>query len=111
MSSMTPSYGLLHLHFSFLSNFAKRTFTVNDQVKIIGDFLTVSMHYTCEWVKFVTSIVIVYLKSNERVRRVAQLFGRRVRQCDGGYGKACHEPPIRLVSVGIFFIDETLRPR
>lgn len=26
----------------FLSNFAKRTFTVNDQVKIISDFLTAS---------------------------------------------------------------------
>ena len=29
-------------HVSFLSNFAKRTFTVNDQVKIINDFLAVS---------------------------------------------------------------------
>ena len=26
----------------FLSNFAKRTFTVNDQVKLINDFLNVS---------------------------------------------------------------------
>lgn len=29
--------------YRFLSNFAKRTFTVNDQVKIINDFLNVSM--------------------------------------------------------------------
>lgn len=27
----------------FLSNFAKRTFTVSDQVKIINDFLNVSI--------------------------------------------------------------------
>ena len=30
-------------YFRFLSNFAKRTFTVNDQVKIINDFLNVSI--------------------------------------------------------------------
>lgn len=29
--------------FRFLGNFAKRTFTVNDQVKIINDFLGVSI--------------------------------------------------------------------
>ena len=31
------------LYFRFLSNFAKRTFTVNDQVKIINDFLNVGI--------------------------------------------------------------------
>ena len=30
-------------YFRFLSNFAKRTFTVNDQIKIISDFLNVSI--------------------------------------------------------------------
>lgn len=38
------SVSILPLNFliSFLSNFAKRTFTVSDQVKIINDFLNVS---------------------------------------------------------------------
>ena len=30
-----------HAHHRFLSNFAKRTFTVSDQVKVINEFLVV----------------------------------------------------------------------
>lgn len=32
---------LIRRGFRFLSNFAKRTFTVSDQIKIINDFLNV----------------------------------------------------------------------
>jgi hypothetical protein len=54
------------LHVSFLSNFAKRTFTVNDQVKIISDFLTVGMRYSSNWSKFTSRIVKKFISSQMR---------------------------------------------
>ena len=61
---------------SFLSNFAKRTFTVNDQVKIINDFLAVSLGSSvcCLY----TDLCLVHLRTDANLRCVEELFRRRI---------------------------------
>lgn len=39
---------------------------MNDQVKIISDFLTVSIHYTRKYIALITSIVTKFISSQMR---------------------------------------------
>lgn len=63
-------------HVSFLSNFAKRTFTVNDQVKIINDFLAVSLDSSVCCLS--TNLCSVHLRTDANLRCVEELFRRRI---------------------------------
>jgi hypothetical protein len=65
------SYTILDLSicYRFLSNFAKRTFTVNDQVKIINDFLNVSL-------KILRLSVLQLFFSSSPFKCVLVMYGR-----------------------------------
>ena len=54
---------------SFLSNFAKKTFAVNDQIKIIHDFLSVSIPFSME--SCIHIFYLVYLGKNAYNGRLA----------------------------------------
>jgi len=62
----------------FLTNFSKRTFTVNDQVRLIHDFLNVRPHPTLPKFDLIRAFP-VHLPKDARMRGLEKCNGARVR--------------------------------
>lgn len=61
----------------FLTNFAKRTFTVNDQVRLIHDFLNVRRYPTIPKLNLNRAFLVHFAK-DARVRGLEKCHGGRV---------------------------------
>lgn len=91
---------------SFLQAFDRRPWTVNEQIKIIQDFLDVSTRSWC-WmdINSCTDSGSVYLCENERKRCVERHVWARVWQCKGRDGEISHESVIPCVSTCYYLPD------
>ena len=82
----------------FLTNFAKRTFTVNDQVRLIHDFLNVRSSPTLPELNLKRPFPVHFAK-DARVRGLEKCHGGRVRQCARSDGETRYESALRIVSL------------